>query len=81
MLGSIPAATVSALRAFEPNNKKHHTADRNIALLGANEMRRLYSHRVATATGGIERIESRFQIDQQGRTVIPVSGGMLASRR
>ena len=50
-LRAVPKETVDAIKAWDPNNKRKHTADRVMALMGANQMRRLFEWKVPQRSG------------------------------
>lgn len=65
VLQGVPKETLDALRAFDPNQKKHHTADRVMSLLGANQMRRDFAYRVPGAV--VQVTNYRYREGRQAR--------------
>ena len=62
---------IDHLRAFDPNNKKKHKADEIVALMGANEMRRLFHSRLPVLKGAEKATyasETRERLKRQRNT-------------
>ena len=69
---------IDHLRAFDPNNKRKHTADEVMSLMGSNEMRRRFEKRVPTrheAVQSIQADETLARLKRQRSTRRPASAG------